>query len=99
MRTTLAGSNNTSPNKKVTQKLAKKTLKERMQHYPFWTGKLTKKLKIHIRIEHKEILSMSALFFFQKKEDIMEVIIVFITKPCDLTTENKVLLNKELRYF
>lgn len=33
MRTMLAGYNNTSPNKKVTQKLAKKI--ERMQRYPF----------------------------------------------------------------
>lgn len=41
---------------------------------------------------------MSALFF-PKKEKGIQVIIALITKPCDLTTENEVLVNKELKYF
>lgn len=86
----LAGYSNTAPKKKVTKNLPKKMLKERMQHNPFWTRGLTKIPKIHVRIEHKVILPMSALFFPKKERGIN----VLITKPCDLTTANKVLVNK-----
>lgn len=77
----LAGYSNTSPNKKVTKNLPKRC-SERMQHNPFWTRGLTKIPKIHVRIEHKVILPVSALFFPKKEKGIN----LLITKPCDLTT-------------
>lgn len=38
-------------------------------------------------------------FFKKKKEKGIQVIILLITKPSDLITENKGFINKELRYF
>lgn len=83
MRTMLAGSKNSSPNKKLTCQKDNERENAALSFLDWKINQRTKNL-------HQDS---------KKKEEGMQVIIVFITKPCDLTTENKVLVNKDLRYF